>query len=40
VEANADLRARRAPVQISVVSARDRSKDRGVDLRPTPGKTT
>ncbi|WP_343613665.1 homoserine dehydrogenase [Novosphingobium sp.] len=34
VEANADLIARRAgrPVQITAISARDRSKDRGVDL--------
>jgi homoserine dehydrogenase len=36
VEANADLIARRAgrPLQITVVSARDRSRDRGVDLSP------
>lgn len=36
VEANADLIARRAgrPIVISVVSARDRSKRRGVDLTP------
>ena len=36
VEANADLIARRAgrPVQITAISARDRSKDRGVDLTP------
>jgi len=34
VEANADLIARRAgrPLQITVISARDRSKNRGVDL--------
>jgi len=36
VEANAALIARRAgrPIQITVVSARDRNKDRGVDLSP------
>lgn len=36
VEANADLIARRAgrPVVITAVSARDRTKDRGVDLSP------
>ena len=36
VEANADLIARRAgrPLKITVVSARDRSKKRGVDLAP------
>lgn len=36
VEANADLIARRAgrPIKVSAVSARDRGKDRGVDLSP------
>ena len=36
VEANAQLIARRAgrPIQITVVSARDRNKARGVDLSP------
>jgi len=36
VEANADLIARRAgrPIEITVVSARDRTRNRGVDLSP------
>lgn len=36
IETNADLIARRArrPIRITAVSARDRSKDRGVDLSP------
>ncbi|MEO7247360.1 MAG: homoserine dehydrogenase [Novosphingobium sp.] len=36
INANADLIARRAgrPLQVTVVSARDRSKDRGIDLGP------
>ena len=36
IEANAALIARRAgrPLQVTVVSARDRSKPRGVDLSP------
>ena len=36
INANADLIARRAgrPLQVTVVSARDRSKDRGIDLSP------
>lgn len=36
IEANAELIARRArrPIRITAVSARDRSKDRGVDLSP------
>ncbi len=36
VEANADLIARRAgrPIVVTVVGARDRNKDRGVDLTP------